>query len=172
MLGAPDCALDEAMVTMRPHPAASMSGTAAWTHEKVPVRFTAMMRSQLSRVMSTERRERLDAGAGDEDADGPELAADLGDGGVDRVAVGDVDLDAHGPCAPVGPQLGGGGLGARAVPVEEGDGVAVGGELLGDAEADAGGGAGDDGDPAHAPASTGSNSRCRLVRPRRIHVGS
>ena len=48
MFGAPDWALDEEMVTMRPQPAASMSGTAAWTQAKVPVRFTAMIRSQLS----------------------------------------------------------------------------------------------------------------------------
>ena len=53
MFGAPDCALDDEMVTMRPQPAASMSGIAACTQVKVPVRFTARMRSQRSAVMST-----------------------------------------------------------------------------------------------------------------------
>ena len=41
----------------------------------VPVRFTARMRSHFSAVMSSERRERLDAGAGDEDLDRAELGA-------------------------------------------------------------------------------------------------
>jgi hypothetical protein len=37
---------------MRPQPAAIMSGSAAWTQVKVPVRFTAMIRSHFSAVMS------------------------------------------------------------------------------------------------------------------------
>ena len=41
------------MVTMRPQPAASMSGTAAWTHVKVPVRLTAMILSHFSAVISS-----------------------------------------------------------------------------------------------------------------------
>ena len=42
MFGAPDCALCDEIVTMRPQPASSMSGTAAWMQVKVPVRLTAM----------------------------------------------------------------------------------------------------------------------------------
>src|SRR5260370_18739290 len=52
MRRAPDCALDDEIVTMRPQPAASMSGTAACTQWKVPVRFTASMRSPCDGVMS------------------------------------------------------------------------------------------------------------------------
>ena len=52
MWGAPDCALDEEMVTMRPQPAAVMSGTASCMQVKVPVRFTARRRSHFSGVMS------------------------------------------------------------------------------------------------------------------------
>ena len=64
------------------------------------------------------------------------------------------------------------GLGSRSVPVDDGDAVTLGHEPTGHAEADARGTAGDDGDPAHRPASTGSNSMCRLLSPRRIQVGS
>ncbi len=53
MFGAPDCALDDETVTMRPQPAASMSATAACTQVNVPVRLTAMMRSHVSGVMSS-----------------------------------------------------------------------------------------------------------------------
>ena len=60
----------------------------------------------------------------------------------------------------------------RAVAVDDRDPVAVGDELLRGAETDAGRTAGDDRDAAHRLASTGSNSRCSFVRPRRIHVGS
>ena len=54
---------------MRPQPAASMSGTAACTQVNVPVRLTAMIRSHVSAVMSSDGVERLDARAGDEDLD-------------------------------------------------------------------------------------------------------
>ena len=81
---------------MRPQPAASMSGTAACTQVKVPVRLTARIRSHFSAVMSSSGVERLDAGAGDEDLDRTELGADPRERGVDRRAVGDVDLDADG----------------------------------------------------------------------------
>ena len=52
MSGAPDWALDEEMVTMRPQPASIMSGTASCRQTKVPVRFTAMIRSHFSGVIS------------------------------------------------------------------------------------------------------------------------
>ena len=52
MLGAPDWALDDEMVTMRPQPASTMSGTASCTAVNVPVRLTAMMRSHFSAVIS------------------------------------------------------------------------------------------------------------------------
>ena len=48
----PDWADDDEMVTMRPHPASIMSGTAACRQWKVPVRLTAIMRSHASGVMS------------------------------------------------------------------------------------------------------------------------
>ena len=49
---APDCALDDEIVTMRPQPAATMSGIADCRQWNVPVRFTASMRSHASSVMS------------------------------------------------------------------------------------------------------------------------
>ena len=147
-----------------------MSGTAACTQVNVPVRLTAMIRSHFSGVMSSTGVERLDAGAGDEDLDRPELGADPRERGVDRARSATSTSTARRSALAL--QLGGGGLGRRLVAVEDGDAVAVGDELAGDAEPDAGRAAGDDGDAAHRPASTGSNSRCSLVRPRRIQVGS
>ena len=171
MFGAPDWALDDEIVTMRPQPAASMSGTAAWTQVNVPVRLTAMIRSHFSGVMSAQRIEGLDARAGDEDLDGPELGADLRERGVDRLPVGDVDLDRHG-LGVLSLELRGCLVCGLAVSVEDRNVVAVGNELAGDTEPDPGGSAGDDGDPAHRPPSIGSNSRCRSVRPRSTQVGS
>src|SRR5262245_18673274 len=52
MRAAPDCALDDEIVTIRPHRAASMSGTTAWRQWNVPVRLTARTRPQRSGVMS------------------------------------------------------------------------------------------------------------------------
>ena len=83
--------------------------------------------------------------------------------------VGHVAGDADGGGAGVG-QLLGRVLGA--LEVEEGELVAVLGEGLGGAEADARRPARDDCDPAHAETSTVSNSRWMLLSPRRIHVGS
>ena len=63
-------------------------------------------------------------------------------------------------------------FGARAVPVEDGDVVAVRHELAGDAEPDTRRAAGHDGDKAHRFSPAGVNSRCRSLSPRRTHVGS
>src|SRR5260370_1136985 len=52
MLAARDCALADEMVTIRPHPAASMSGTAACRQWNVPVRLTARIRAHASGVIS------------------------------------------------------------------------------------------------------------------------
>src|SRR3954451_2327356 len=49
---APDCALDDEIVTIRPHPAAIMSGIADWMQWNVPVRFTSIIRLHPSGVMS------------------------------------------------------------------------------------------------------------------------
>ena len=148
-----------------------MSATAACTQVKVPVRLTAMMRSQISGVMSSTASNDSMPALVTRISTGPELGADLRERGVDRRPVGDVDLDRQRRAAR-GRELVGGRLGGRAVAVEDGDAVAVGDEPSGDAEPDAGGATGDDRDPAHRAASTGSNSRCSLVRPRRIQVGS
>ena len=51
-VGAPDCALDEEMVTMRPQPPACMSGITDWVELKVPVRLTPITRFHSSAVMS------------------------------------------------------------------------------------------------------------------------
>ena len=56
MRAAPDCALDDEIVTIRPQPAVTMSGIAAWMQWNVPVRLTASMRSQASSVISVKDR--------------------------------------------------------------------------------------------------------------------
>ena len=93
MCGAPDCALDDEIVTTRPHPAAIMSGSAAWMHENVPVRFTARIRFHVSGVMSA-------AASNDSmPADvttmpiGPSVGADPLERVVHGRPVGDVDLE-------------------------------------------------------------------------------
>ena len=101
---------------------------------------------------------------------GPSSARTVVERGVDRGAVGDVDLDASAGA----PRARSSAAGAppRAVEVEQRDAVAVGGEPRGDAEPDARRAAGDDRDAAHGAPPPASNSRCSSLRPRRIHVGS
>ncbi len=48
----PDWAEEEEMVTILPHPASIMSGTTAWRQWNVPVRLTAIIRSQASALIS------------------------------------------------------------------------------------------------------------------------
>ena len=118
---------------MRPQPAASMSGSAAWTHVKVPVSDDPV---PLLGCDVGDRVEGLDAGAGDQDLDGSEIAADLGERSVDRCAVCDVYLDSDRLGAP-GPQLAGRGICCSTVAIEDGDKVAVAAELGGDPQTDA-----------------------------------
>ena len=162
MFGAPDCALDDEMVTMRPQPAASMSGTAACTQVNVPVRLTAMIRSHVSggdveRPASNDSMPALVTRI----STGPSSARTSANPASTDAAVGDVDLDGRAPSRRRRSSRGRR-LGRRAVAVEEGDAVAVGGELAGDAEADARGAAGDDGDAAHAAASDGLELEVQL----------
>ena len=161
MFGAPDCALDEAMVTMRPHPASSMSGTAAWTQAKVPVRLTAMIRSHASGVMSASGVNDSMPALVTRIPTGPSASRDIGDGGVDR-ARSATSTSTPIAVAPSACSAAAAEADPVAVAVEQGDGVAVGGELLGDAEADARGGAGDDGDPGHAAGSIGVELEVQL----------
>ena len=137
-----------------------------------------MMRSQISGVMSSRLSNDSMPALVTRISTGPSSARTSANAGVDRRPVGDVDLDRQRRAAG-GRELVGGRLRGRAVTVEDGHAVTVGDEPPGDAEADARGPTGDDGDAAHRPvladvrgASTGSNSRCTFVRPRRIHVGS
>ena len=51
MRGWPPWALDDEMFTIRPHPSSIMSGTTAWQQSKVPVRLTARMRFHFSAVI-------------------------------------------------------------------------------------------------------------------------
>ena len=171
MLGAPDWALDDEMVTMRPHPAASMSGSAACTQANVPVRLTATMRSHCSAVMSSTGVKdsmpalvtRISTGPSSARTRSTPASTD-GRSATSTSRARTFVPSASSSAAAVSSVAG--------FTVEEGDAVTLGDEPAGHAEADAGRAAGDDGDPAHELASTGSNSRCSLVRPRRIHVGS
>src|SRR6476469_3638941 len=85
-----------------------------------------------------------DAGVVDEDRRGAELGGDALDRGLHPGLVGDVDT--HGETLAAGGLDVGYHCGAgRLVQVEDGDGIPVGGEALGDSGADAARGAGDDG---------------------------
>lgn len=55
MNGWPDCALEEEMLTIRPHPASIMSGSTAWVQWKTPFRLTLMIRCQASKLRSVKR---------------------------------------------------------------------------------------------------------------------
>ena len=51
MRGWPPWALEDEMLTIRPHCSSIMSGTTAWQQSKVPVRLTAKMRFHFSEVI-------------------------------------------------------------------------------------------------------------------------
>ena len=52
MYGAPECVLEDEMLTMRPQPASSMSGSTAWMQWKTPLRLTSMTRCHRSNETS------------------------------------------------------------------------------------------------------------------------
>ena len=145
MLAAPDCALDDEMVTMRPHPADSMSATAACRQWNVPVRLTARTRPRLGCDLG-ERGELVQPCARDHDLDGAELCADLAQRFVDRRTVGDVDLAGERVAIP---HVFGGALRSVTVEVEQRDAVTGFCEAPAHREPHPGCGAGHDGHPTH-----------------------
>ena len=84
---------------MRPQPASSMSGSAAWAQRKLPVRLTAEHAlPQLDRGLQ-ERRALGRAGVVDEDRDRPALGARLREGRGHGLGVGHVGRrPRHGRC--------------------------------------------------------------------------
>ena len=90
----PDCAEEDEIVTMRPHPASTMSGTAAWRQWKVPERLTAIMRSHGLGSDVEEVLETLDAGAGHEDLD-PARASCRTPSSAASTANAIADVDGH-----------------------------------------------------------------------------
>ena len=56
MNGAPECVLDEEMLTMRPQPASTMSGRTAWVVWKTPCRLMSMILRHSSKLMLANRR--------------------------------------------------------------------------------------------------------------------
>ena len=170
MFGAPDCALDDEIVTMRPEPQASMSGTAAWTQLNVPVRLTATMRSHFSDVMSRSGVNDSMPALVTRSSTGPSSARTCAnaDATASRSATSTATASALLPAASTSAAAA---SAASPVLVEDRDVVAVGRELPRDAEPDARGSAGDDGDATHRARSTGVNSRCSRSRPRSTHVG-
>ena len=155
MKGWPPWALDDEMLTMRPQPAAIMSGTTAWQQWNVPVRLTSRMRFQVSALDLEERAEAVETGVVDEHGGGTQTRPHLGDRGVEAGTVGDVHGQADGGAAR-GRDLGRGIVGGLAVEVEHGDRQAVGGQPLGDGEADARAAAGDDGGALGAGGGAGA----------------
>ena len=91
----PDWADDDEIVTMRPHPASIMSGTAACRQWKVPVRLTAIMRSHASASMSRKSSNPSIPALVTMIPIGPERGADLIERGVDGGPVADVDPGAE-----------------------------------------------------------------------------
>ncbi len=55
MNGWPEWVLEEEMLTIRPQPAAVMSGSTAWMQWKTPFRLTSITRCQASKVRSVNR---------------------------------------------------------------------------------------------------------------------
>ena len=161
MYGAPDCALDDEIVTMRPQPASIMSGSAAWMQANVPVRFTARIRAHVSWVMSSAASNDSMPADVTTHADRPELGPHPVEGVVHRRPVGDVDLDARARSPPCVAELGRGLLGRVAVAIEQRHRVALGGEPPGDAQPDARRRPGHDHHPArHRSRLASSVARC------------
>ena len=141
----------------------------------MPVRLTATIRSHFSAVMSASGSNDSMPALVTMISTGPSSARTRANAASTdaRSATSTVDADRSGVRSL---ELCCRGNGCRAVEVEHGDAVTVGGELAGGAESDAGRAPGDDRDPthraAHRPASTGVNSKCRSVRPRSTQVGA
>src|ERR1700742_1810045 len=77
------------MLTMRPQPASSMSGSTAWVQWKTPLRLTSTTFDHSSSVMFVKRRNPERPAAFTRIVTGPN-GADRGQGGVDLLPVGDV----------------------------------------------------------------------------------
>ena len=149
-----------------------MSGTASCMQVKVPVRFTARMRSHFSGVMSATASNDSMPALVTRMVIGPSFRRTSEKHPFELSTVGDVDLVAD-RCASLAGQLLGRLRRARTVTVEQGHGDAVRRQPVGDAEADARRRPGHHGHAAaHCATSAGVNSMCSLCRPRRTQVGS
>ena len=113
-VGAPECVLDDEMLTMRPQPASIMSGRTAWMQWKTPLRLTSMTRCQRSNDDVVERLEASRPAALTRIGHRPELGANAGQclvdlgavrdvGGVGELVVGRVEVE-HGDVEAVGAQ--------------------------------------------------------------------
>ncbi len=172
MWGAPDWALDEEMVTMRPQPSASMSGTASCMQTKVPVRLTASMWSHFSGVMSATASNDSMPALVTRMVIGPNWALTAANtfSSAPRSATSTWWAAAAGPSFA---QRGRRRLRPRTVAVEQGDGMAGFGQPMGDTQPDARCRPGDHRHPgAHCGASVGVNSIWRSWSPRSTQVGS
>ena len=130
MNGWPECALEDEMLTIRPQPASTMSGSTACTQWNTPLRLTSMTCRQSSNERSVNRLKRSIPAAFTRMVTGAELFSDGAQRSVDRGAVGDV-----------------GGVGELVVgrdEVEGGDVVPVGAQPIRDGLADARAAPGDD----------------------------
>ena len=130
---------------MRPHPSSIMSGTTAWQQSNVPVRLTAMMRFHFSAVILRNGSKPSSPALFTRMVGRPKLLPDLG-----RLPASICGRSVTSTVSPDGGAAGGHDLGrrrlgGRAVPVEDGHGVAVGGQALADGQTDTRPAAGDDG---------------------------
>ena len=76
MYGWPEWVLDEEMLTMRPQPASTMSGSTAWTQWKTPLRLTSIDPLPVLERDLGEPLELLESGGVHQDRDRSELGAD------------------------------------------------------------------------------------------------
>ena len=115
-----------------------------------------------------DRVDDLDAGIRDEDVDRAPRRDHGGDAGVDLLLVGHVHRDSHRRAGVIGIDTGSGSFGGFELQVRNGDlGSGLGIEL-GDGEADAAGGAGDNGDlvaEVHGKAPVEGQARSRVTMP-------
>ena len=159
MLGAPDWALDEEMVTIRPQPTAIMSGTARLQAGERPGEVHRQHPVPLLGRDFCNRVECFDSRAGDDDGHRSEILADGLVHAIEGLPVDDIDLVGDRRMA-FARELGRDPADTVAIEVEERHRVPIAGEPAGDALTDARRGAGDHRHPgAHLDTSAGVNSR-------------
>ena len=150
------------MLTIRPHLAATMSGSTAWRADERPAEVDRHHPIPLLVGDLGELAELLDAGVVDQDQHRAEVGSDLRHGGFHRGTVRDVD-DIAGDLRAFAAQAVDLYLDLIGGDVEYRDLRATRGECLGDGQAEASGTAGDDGGGVFEPHVVKAPTRIRCA---------